>query len=175
MPQPRKTSAAPPPAADSDPLPEHLVVALDLLQRGVVLQRERLQEVVDDAVRRGRMTRDDAEDLVQSLVSAGRRQAEDLLAEVERLVGRSLRPVEAAAREARKRTATSPVTREVDRARARVGAPGFPITGYDELTAAQVVERLPMLRPAQVRKVHDHELRNANRKSVLRAAEKLLA
>ncbi len=161
--------------SDTDALPDGVTAGLEVLQRSLVLQRERVQEIVDDAVRRGRMTKSDAEDLVQSLVLGGRRQAEDLLAEMERFVGRGRKEVETAARQARKRTVASPVTREVDRARGRLGAPGFPITGYDDLTAAQVVERLADLRPAQLRKVRDYERRNANRKGVLRATEKALA
>ena len=44
----------------------------DALERSVTLSRDRLQEVVDDAVRRGRMTRDDANELVSSLITRGR-------------------------------------------------------------------------------------------------------
>ena len=44
------------------------------LERSLTLSRERLQEVVDDAVRRGRMQRRDAEKMVSDLVSRGRRQ-----------------------------------------------------------------------------------------------------
>src|SRR6266496_3991784 len=40
----------------------------DALERSVTLSRDRLQDVVDDAVKRGRMTRDDANELVSSLV-----------------------------------------------------------------------------------------------------------
>ena len=42
-----------------------------------------MHETVDDAVRRGRMTREDAEELASDLVARGRRQARGLLAEVE--------------------------------------------------------------------------------------------
>jgi polyhydroxyalkanoate synthesis regulator phasin len=171
----KKTPApAPEPAATVDQLPDGIATAIELLHRGVLLRRERLQEVVDDAVTRGRMTRGDAEDLVQSLMQSGRRQAEDLLSEVEKLVDRGRREVEGAARTARKRTAGSPVTREVDRARRKVGVPGFPILGYDELTAAQVVDRLADLDGPQLRKVRDYERRNANRKGVLGGIEKRL-
>jgi hypothetical protein len=37
----------------------------------LVLTRERIQEVLDDAVERGRMTRDDASELLQELVRRG--------------------------------------------------------------------------------------------------------
>ena len=162
------------PLPGTEQLPESLAAVLETLHRGVVLQRERLQEVVDDAVSRGRMTRADAEDLVQSLVVSGRRGAEDIIAEVEKVLNRGVREVETATRQARRRTAASPVTREVDRARRRIGVGGFPILGFDELTAAQVVDRLADLTPAQLRKVRDHERRNANRKGVLNGIEKRL-
>jgi uncharacterized protein (DUF433 family) len=53
--------------------------------------------------------------------------------------------------------------------------PAFPISAYDDLTAAQVADRLGDLTPAQLRKVRDYERRNANRKSVLSAIETKLA
>jgi hypothetical protein len=53
--------------------------------------------------------------------------------------------------------------------------PNFPITAYDDMTAAQVQGRLTELTPAQLRKVRDHERRNANRKSVLNAIEQKLS
>ena len=47
--------------------------------------------------------------------------------------------------------------------------------GYDDLTAAQITDRLSDLTPAELRKVRDYERRNANRKSVLSSIEKALA
>src|ERR1700759_2300789 len=60
----------------------------DAPTRGVMLPTERVREAMDDAVRRGRMTRGDAEELAQSLIAAGRRQTEERLAELETLVGK---------------------------------------------------------------------------------------
>jgi hypothetical protein len=64
---------------------------------------------------------------------------------------------------------------KVDQARRAGGiGPSFPITGYDDLTVAQVQSRLADLSPAELRKVRDYERRHANRKMVLAAiAEKL--
>ena len=93
MPQQRRSSTA------RDQL-SRVINPLDL----VVITRERLQEVLDEAVERGRITRDDAADLVSDVLARGRSQAEDLLAELEQLLGRA--PIEAA--------------RRVDRARAGV-------------------------------------------------------
>ena len=125
----------------------------------VVLTRERLQEVLDDAVQRGRMTHDDASQLLGELVRRGRRQTDELLRDLEGVVAA---PAER-------------VLREVDRARRATGiGPTFPILGYDDLTAAQVTSRLGELSPAELRKVRDYEKRNANRKSVLGAIENRL-
>ena len=51
----------------------------DALEKSITISRDRLQEVVDDAVRRGRMTRGDADEMVGRLATRGRDQAEDLL------------------------------------------------------------------------------------------------
>jgi polyhydroxyalkanoate synthesis regulator phasin len=105
--------------------------APDPVRDVLVLTRERVQDVLDDAVRRGRMTRDDAADLLAELVRRGRRAA-------------------------------------------GLG-PSFPIADYEDLTAVQVTERLDGLEPPDLRKVRDHERRNANRKTVLAAIERQLA
>jgi hypothetical protein len=111
----------------------------------LVLTRERIQEVLDDAVERGRMTRDDATQLLAELVRRGTAPAAGLL-------------------------------REIDRARRAAGlGSSFPIEGYDDLTAAQVADRIDGLSVAQLRQVRDYERRNANRKSVLTAVERKLA
>jgi polyhydroxyalkanoate synthesis regulator phasin len=110
----------------------------------LVLTRERIQEVLDDAVERGRMTRDDAAQLLAELVRRGTAPADRL-------------------------------RREVDRARRAAGlVSAFPIERYDDLTAAQVAERLDGLSAPQLRQVRDYERRNANRKSVLTAIERKL-
>jgi polyhydroxyalkanoate synthesis regulator phasin len=125
----------------------------------VVISRDRLQEVLDDAVERGRMTRDDAGDLLTELLSRGRRQTEDLLGELEHVVA----------------LPTERVLREVDRARRASGlGPAFPIAAYDDMTAAEVTEHLGELTPGELRRVRDYERRNANRKSVLAAVERKL-
>ena len=134
----------------------------DSLTKGVMLTGDRIQEVVDDAVKRGRMTRTDAEDLVQRLIALGRQQTEDVISDIEQLLGRSAS------------TGGDKVLRHVDKARRAVGLGTFPILGYDDLSAGQVNERLSDLTPAQLRKVRDHEKRNANRKSVLQAIERKL-
>lgn len=149
MTQPRTTPS--PSKKDPDGLRDQLQRLLDP-REVVVVTRGRLQEALDDAVERGRMTRDDATDLLTDLVARGRADLEGLLSG----------PAER-------------VLREVDRARRATGiGPTFPILGYDDLTAAQVDERLRDLSPPELRKVRDYERRNANRKSVLASIEQKL-
>jgi hypothetical protein len=52
--------------------------------------------------------------------------------------------------------------------------PNFPIPRYDELTASEVQRHLEGLSAPQLRKVRDHERRNANRNTVLGAIDRRL-
>jgi polyhydroxyalkanoate synthesis regulator phasin len=142
----------------------------------VLLTRERIQEVLDEAAERGRVTRADANELVLELLKRGRQQTDDLLKEAERRVGRSRDQLGSATRRVRGTDPVDRIVRSADRARRSVGVgPAFPILGYDELTAGQVEQRLKGCKPADLRKVRDYERRHANRKSVLDAIERALA
>src|ERR687896_2666415 len=153
MSQPRTTGRR---SREAESLREQLMRLLSPVG-AMVLTRDRVQEVLDDAVERGRMTRDDASDLLAELVRRGRKQTDDLI--------ESLLAVPA-----------DRLLREVDRARRATGlGPSFPISDYDDMTAAQVTERLDGLSAADLRRVRDHERRNANRKSVLAAIERKLS
>jgi len=159
----------------------------DALERSVTLSRDRIQEVVDDAVERGRMTRGDANELVSKLVSRGRKQSDDMLRDLERLLDqvrrevgtrtgsarrRATRTAERAARAAR--DAADPALAEADRIRRRAGVGRSPITAYDQLTAVQVKARLKDLSPADLRKVRTQEQRGKARKSVLEEIDRKL-
>jgi polyhydroxyalkanoate synthesis regulator phasin len=176
-------AAAAEPERSEDALRAGLAMLRDLLARGIVITGDRLQETVDEAVKRGRMTRDDAEELVANLLQIGRLQTKDAIAELESVVERSASQtgrlartrVSRVAAAARHAPGTDRAMRAVDRARRAAGLGSqFPISGYDELTAAQVKGRLGELSGPELRKVRDHERRNANRKSILAAIEKQL-
>ena len=170
-------------------LRKNLIRPLDM----VMLTRDRIEEVVNEAVDRGRMTADDAQKLASQLLRRGRKQTDDVLSDLEGLLGRgpggearragsdalriARKQVETATREAGSRAlrAADPALAQADRARRAAGVgPSFPIIGYDDLTAGQVQTRLTDLTPAQLRKVRDYERRHANRKSVLGAIEQKL-
>lgn len=181
-------------SAFRDALAKGVIAPLNL----VMLTRERMQEVVDDAVSRGRMTRRDANEMVQSLLRRGRSETEDVLSDLDRLLGRSpidLDEVSGAARRRATKAATS-ARRRIERSGARTGArtgrgrrerapmaqtararaaastgTRLPIASYDELTAARVQDRLNGLTTAELRRIRDYERRHANRKTVLAAIE----
>jgi polyhydroxyalkanoate synthesis regulator phasin len=140
-----------------------------------MITRERIQQTLDEAAERGRVTRGDANELVTELVKRGRQQTDDLLGDIERLLDRSRTQLESATKRARRVEQVDVVIRGADRARRSVGVgSNFPILSYDELTAGQVQARLKGLKPAELRTVRDYERRHANRKSVLSAVEKQL-
>jgi hypothetical protein len=173
-------------------LSSNLIKPLEL----VMLSRQRIEEALEEVVKRGRMTRDDATQLGQALLVLGRQQTDDVLKDLEQLLGRGRTRLEGrtgnvrersvdAARGARRsvgrtaaaaRTAADPLLVQADRARRVAGVgPAFPITSYDDLTAAQIQSRLDTLTPAELRKVRDYERRRGNRKSVLEAIEHKLS
>lgn len=169
------------------------------LESNVTLSQERIQEVMDDAVKRGRMTRGDANELASSLVSRGRKAADDLVSELEKLLEQARKELESRTAKARKelesrsastrkqatraagrvsraaRDAADRPLAEADRLRRRTGAPGPAISGYDQLTAPQIKTRLKDLSAADLRKVRTQEKSGKARKGILDAIEKQLA
>jgi hypothetical protein len=146
-------------ASDGEPngVRDHLTRLLNPLDVALVT-RERLQEVVDDAIQRGRMTHSDAADLVAEIFARSRRTTEELISDVDQLLGGT----------------SGRVRREVDRARRATGLAPFPIAGYESLSAAQAQARLGDLSAADLRRVREFERHNANRKTVLAAVESRL-
>ena len=155
----------------------------EALEKSITISRERLQEVVDDAVRRGRMTRGDAEELVGRLVTRGRDQADDLLSQLEGVISqvreapvRARQQAAAGAQQARQRAvkAVDKPLASADRMRRAARVPGFPITAYDQLSIRQINRRLQELSRAELRRVRDYERRNKARKGLLRSLDRKL-
>jgi polyhydroxyalkanoate synthesis regulator phasin len=155
-----------------DALRKNLIRPRDM----VMLTRQRIEEVLGDAVERGVITTKDAQSIGSNLLKRGRSETNAVLRDLEGLLGRAgsaAQDVKKQASGARGRAvrAASPALQTADRARRAAGVGrNFPITGYDDLSAT-VRGRLGDLTPAQLRKVRDHERRNANRKTILSAIE----
>ena len=141
----------------------------------VVLSREHIQETLEEAAERGRVTRSDANELAAQLLQRGRQQTDELLADLDRFLGRGRQQLDSATNKARRSEPVDRLVRGADRARRKVGVgPTFPIIGYDELTATQIRQRLTALDRSELRKVRDYERRHANRKTILTSIEKQL-
>ena len=171
------------PDASSERAEQSIQAFRDALEKSITISRDRLQEVVDDAVRRGRMTRGDAEEIVNRVVVRGRDQAEEILGQLERVLtqvretpDRARSEVGTRAEQARKRAvgAVDKPLAGADRVRRRARVPGFPITAYDQLSIRQIDSRLQDLTRDQLRRVRDYERRNKARKGLLRALDRKL-
>ena len=154
----------------------------DALERSVTLSRDRLQEVMDDAVRRGRMTRRRRQRARQQPGHPGpslhRRPGEGARAPARpgatrARVANGVRPDGAPPRPpveprvSARDAADSPLA-QADRLRRRAGvSAGGPITAYDQLTASQIKSRLGDLSAAELRQLRDREKRGKARKGVL--------
>jgi polyhydroxyalkanoate synthesis regulator phasin len=141
----------------------------------VMISRDRIQQTLDEAAERGRMTRGDANEVVVQLLQRGRQQTDELLSDFERLMSRGRTGLDSARRRARQSEPVDQLVRVADRARSSVGAgTSFPISAYDEMTASQVNKRLAGLGRPELRRVREYEARHANRKSVLEAIDRAL-
>lgn len=67
---------------------DNLGAVRSVLAEHLVFSAERLQDTIDDAVRRGRMLPTDAQELAERLKTSGRRQLDELLGDLERRLGR---------------------------------------------------------------------------------------
>jgi polyhydroxyalkanoate synthesis regulator phasin len=161
-----------------DALRKNLIRPMDM----VMITRERIEEVLDEAVERGAITTKDAQGIGSNLLKRGRKETNDVLKDLEGLLSASVaRPAKEAAKGVRKQAsgarrravrAADPALATADRARRAAGVgPNFPILGYDDLTATEVQRRLRDLTPAELRKVRDYERRHGNRKTILNGIE----
>jgi hypothetical protein len=131
-----------------------------------------VQEVLDDAASRGRITRKDANDLVVEIMRRGRQTGDEVVELVEK--GRA--QIESATRRVRRVEPVDRLVRGADRARRAAGVgPTFPIVAYDDLNVSQVQARIRELSRPERRKVLNYERKHANRKSVVGALEKSLS
>jgi polyhydroxyalkanoate synthesis regulator phasin len=141
----------------------------------VLLTREHIQEALDDAASRGRVTRKDANELVAELVRRGRSGGDDVVAEIEGLLSKGRDQIGSVTKRAKRSEPVDRIVRGADRARRAAGVgSSFPISGYPELNVSQVQARLKELSKPELRKVLTYERKHANRKSVVGAIEKSL-
>jgi hypothetical protein len=159
------------------------------LEHSVTIQVTRLQELMDDMVARGTLSRAEADHLIGQLVSAGKAYSQALLQVLDSVSAESrkvLGPVRATAglvvdtvRQAPKlvagRRGAAPTTApEAVSDAAPDARVADPLLDLDELTVAQVKPRLAGLSARELRRVRDREVAGKNRKGVLAEIARLL-
>ena len=170
MPQPKKSSPKSAKGSEADDAQSTLAAVRELLTKSLMLPSDRLRETLDDAVRRGRITRADAEELIDRLMVLGRGQTEDALARLEGWSAGSRSG--SSGSKSRGACAGRPAPTACC---ARSTAPAAPPASarrsrspsYDDLTAAQIGDRLG--RPLGVRAAEGARLREAQREPQVRA------
>ncbi|MBU2697506.1 hypothetical protein [Pimelobacter sp. 30-1] len=169
------------------------------LEHSVTIQATRLQELMDDLVARGALTRAEADHLVGQLVTTSRAYSQALLQVLDSVTAESRKvlsapkvltsPVRATAgllvgtvRQAPKlvpgRRTTATATETAAPATPAAGAPAAPevpdLPDLADLTVAQVKPRLAGLDAPALRRARDQESAGKNRKGVLAEIDRLL-
>lgn len=172
---------------DTVPGQKQLRALYGALEHSLTIQRARLQQVVDEFVGDGALSRADADRLVDRLLSTSRdytqallHVVEDVATDARRGVGSGLEKGMAQVRATGDRLAGAarkgPRLVAVPSRRPAEGeAPArSPIPRYAELTVAQIRPRLAKLDPASLRRVRAIEAADKARKGVLREIDRLL-
>jgi hypothetical protein len=179
-----------------DPVTKNLRALQGALEHSLTIQRARVQEIVDDLVSRGTLTRTDADGLLGQLLASSKDYSQALLqvldsitSETRKTLGAGIAPVVApvvapvmatagriadTALKASARVTRTPAGKPVEKARRSEAAPADPIPGLADLTVAEIKPRLTGLSPAALRRVRDEEAAGKARKTVLAQIDQLL-
>lgn len=174
------------------PVTKNLKALHGALEHSLTIQRVKVQEIVDELVTRGALSRAEADRLLTRLVTSSKDYSQALLTvldtvtnETRKTLGAGLEvglaPVMATAGKLVETVKAAPRLVGAKAPKARTSTPKAsaapastpkaattnPITGYDDLTVAQVKPRLAGLSPADLRAVRAAETSGKGRKGVL--------
>ncbi len=181
------------PSVDITVVTKNLRALHGALEHSLTIQRTRVQEIVDDLVARGTLTRSDADRLITQLLASSKDYSQALLqvldsvtAQTRKSIGAGIEPVMATAGKAAGMVAETvrkapglpaKKPRSAPKASAKPATdvvPNEPIPGYSRLTVAEIKPRLTGLSSGALRKVRDLEIAGKARKSVLAELEQRL-
>lgn len=175
----------------ADLIPKNLKALRSALEHSVTLQMGRLQQVVDDLVAAGSLTRAEADKLVSSLVTSGKGYSQALLSVVDAVSAETRKNVEAGVASAvapvlgtagkiagtvRRKPAAKSGGGPAKSAAKPVAKPVAldPIPGYADLTVAEIRPKLAGLSASELRRVRQTEADHKARKSLLAEIDRLL-
>ncbi len=182
------------PTVDITVVTKNLRALHGALEHSLTIQRNRLQEIVDDLVSRGTLSRADADGLIGQLLASSKDYSQALLqvldsvtADARRGLGAGIAPVRATAGKLAETARKAPALAAKTARRAEKAAPEplakpaakvaemiEPIPGYAELTVAQIRPRLDGLSASALLTVREIEADGKARKSVLERIDQLL-
>ena len=179
------------PSVDITIVTKNLRALQGALEHSLTIQRTRLQEIVDELVSRGSLSRADADGFLNQLLTSSKDYSQALLkvlesvtADTRKGISAGIAPVMATAGKLADTVRKAPGMPRKPPALAPNAAPKpaavadatatEPIPGYDGMTVAQIKPRLPSLSAAALRKVRDRELAGKSRKTVLAQIDQLL-
>jgi hypothetical protein len=150
------------------------------LEHSLTIQRTKLQEIVDDLVSRGSLSRTDADGLLNQLLASSKDYSQALLqvldsvtADARRTISGGIAPVMATAGKLAETVRKAPGLGSKKPA-ASVAPSNEPVPDLSALTVAQIKPRLPGLSPSALRRARDAELAGKARKTVLSQIDQLL-
>lgn len=182
------------PAVDIGLVTKNLRALHGALEHSLTIQRNRLQEIVDDLVSRGTLSRADADGLVSQLLASSKDYSQALLqvldsvaADTRRGLGAGIAPVKATAGKLAETVRKAPTLAAKTARRAEKVAPEplatpvakiaelvEPIPGYADLTVAEIKPRLDGLSASELRTLRDLEAGGKARKGVIGQIDQLL-
>lgn len=175
-----------------DPVTKNLRALHGALEHSLTIQRARVQEIVDDLVSRGTLTRTDADGLLGQLLASSKDYSQALLqvldsitSETRKTLGAGIAPVVAPVMATAGKIADTvlkapalatkkPAPKPVARTQPTPAPAGDPVPGLSDLTVAEIKPRLTSLSPAALRKVRAEEMAGKARKTVIAQIDQLL-
>lgn len=170
----------------ADLLPRNLRALHGALEHSVTIQATRLQDLLDDLVVRGSLSRAEADDLVHQLVTTSKAYSQALLRVLDTVTEHTgTRRVAQSVGQAVGQTIGQTIGQTVSQALAQVprrrpaapagpAAPDPAVPDPATLTIAQARTRLAGLDPAILRRLRAQEVAGRNRKGVLSAIDRQL-
>jgi len=176
------------PSVDLTIVTKNLRALHGALEHSLTIQRTRLQEIVDDLVSRGSLSRADADGLLNQLLTSSKDYSQALLkvldsvaADTRKGIGAGIAPVMATAGKLADTVRKAPgmPRKSAPKAAPKPAAvadatPAEPIPGYAGMTVAQIKPKLSGLSAGALRRVRDRELAGKARKTVLEQIDRLL-
>jgi hypothetical protein len=164
-----------------DPVTKNLKALQGALEHSLTIQRARVQEIVDDLVSRGTLSRTDADGLLGQLLASSKDYSQALLqvldsitSETRKTIGAGIAPVMATAGKIADTVLKKPAKNPVQAPKAAPAAPADPLPGLSDMTVAEIKPRLTALNASALRRVRERELAGKARKTVLGQIDHLL-